>query len=79
MRQLLLLVEILNNNIFRKSTGFISIIFFGGMGILITKKLFENKYGIKINDEGIYDNSTYINSGLIKWENIERIEKKYKS
>jgi len=45
------------------------------MGILISKKLFENKYGIKINDEGIYDNSTSINSGLIKWENIESIEK----
>ncbi|MDA1345431.1 MAG: hypothetical protein O3A07_07910 [Bacteroidetes bacterium] len=45
------------------------------MGILIAKKLFENKYGIKINDEGIYDNSTSINSGLIKWENIESIEK----
>lgn len=68
-------IEILNNNIFRKSIGFLSIIFFGGMGILIAKKLFENKYGIKINDEGIYDNSTSINSGLIKWENIESIEK----
>jgi hypothetical protein len=45
------------------------------MGVLISKKLFENKYGIKINDDGIYDNSTSINSGLIKWENIERIEK----
>ncbi|MDA0774479.1 MAG: hypothetical protein O3A16_06700 [Bacteroidetes bacterium] len=68
-------IEMLNNNIFRKSIGFLSIIFFGVMGILIAKKLFENKYGIKINDEGIYDNSTSINSGLIKWENIESIEK----
>ncbi|WP_179315341.1 STM3941 family protein [Winogradskyella undariae] len=68
-------IEILNNTILRKSIGFLSILFFGIMGILISKKLFENKYGIKINDNGIYDNSTAINSGLIKWENIERIEK----
>ena len=68
-------VEILNNNIIRKSIGLLSIIFFGGMGILLAKKLFENKYGIKINEEGIYDNSSSLNSGLIKWENIERIEK----
>ncbi|WP_274474582.1 STM3941 family protein [Mangrovimonas aestuarii] len=68
-------IEILNNNIFRKSIGFLSIIFFGIIGIIISKKLFENKYGIKINDNGIYDNSTSINSGLIRWENIERIEK----
>jgi len=31
-------VELLNNNIFRKSIGFLSIIFFGGIGILIAKK-----------------------------------------
>lgn len=68
-------IEILNNNILRKAIGFLSIIFFGIMGILISKKLFEDKYGMKINDDGIYDNSTSINSGLIKWENIERIEK----
>lgn len=68
-------IEIFNNNILRKVIGLLSIIYFGIMGILIAKKLFENKYGIKINDEGIYDNSTILYSGLIKWENIESIEK----
>lgn len=68
-------VEILNNVIFRKSIGFLSILFFGGMGILISKKLFGKEPGIKINEEGIYDNSTTLNSGLIKWENVETIEK----
>jgi len=65
----------LNNVVFRKSVGVLSILFFGAMGILISKKLFQDDYGIKINDNGIYDNSTTINSGLIKWENIEKIEK----
>jgi hypothetical protein len=67
-------VEFLNNPLLRKSIGLLSVIFFGLMGALLSKKLFENTYGLKITDEGIYDHSTSIHSGLIRWENIEHIE-----
>ncbi len=68
-------VSFLNSEVLRKTVGFSSILFFGLMGILISKKLFEEKVGLKVCDDGIYDNSAAIASGLIKWENIERIEK----
>ena len=67
-------VEILNSDLLKKSVGFLSILFFGFMGVLILKKLFENKIAIRISSEGIYEYSTVINNGLIKWENIEKIE-----
>lgn len=68
-------IRFLNNPIIQKSIGIVSILIFGYAGILIFKKLLENKYGIKISENGIYDNSSSIDIGLIKWENIERIEK----
>ena len=69
-------VEFLNNEILRTSTGILSIVIFGITGILFSKKLIGNKYGIMISNEGVYDNSTSVNSGLIKWSNIERIEQR---
>ena len=69
-------LEFLNNEVFRKSIGFLSILFFGGMAILISKMLFENKWGIKIDENGIYDTSNLFMFGLIPWENINQIVKK---
>lgn len=59
-----------------KIIGLLSIGFFGFRVILILKKLIDDKYGIKISKKGIYDNSSAFNTGLIKWENIERIERR---
>jgi hypothetical protein len=67
-------IKLLNGEIVKKIIGLLSIGFFGFAGILVTKKLLDNKYGIKISEKGIYDNSSAINAGLIKWDNIERIE-----
>jgi len=64
----------LNISIFLKSIGFFVIAFFGTIAGVIFKEMFNKPYGIKINEKGIYDNSSVINSGLIKWENIDRIE-----
>jgi len=68
-------IKLLNGEIVKKIIGLLSIGFFGFAGILVTKKLLDNKYGIKISEKGIYDNSSAINAGLIKWDNIERIER----
>jgi hypothetical protein len=67
-------IKMLNGEIAKKIIGLLSIGFFGFGVILILKKLLNEKYAVKISQKGIYDNSSAINIGLIKWENIERIE-----
>ena len=67
-------IKSLNGEIIKKIIGLLSIVFFGLGVILILKKLLDNKYGIKISQNGIYDNSSALSTGLIKWENIERVE-----
>jgi hypothetical protein len=64
------------SNFKKKFIGLLSIGFFRFGAIIILKKLLDNKYGIKISQKGIYDNSSALNAGLIKWENIERIERR---
>ena len=68
--------KLLNGEIVKKIIGLLSIGFFGLGAILILKKLLDNKYGIKISQKGVYDNSSAFKIGLIKWENIERIERR---
>ena len=64
----------LNSEILIKTIGFLSISFFGFWAFKILKKIIDNKYGLKISQKGIYYNSSSMDIGLIKWENIERIE-----
>lgn len=45
----------------------------GLCGLYAIIKLFDNKPGLVINDKGIFDNSSAINTGLIKWENITHV------
>ena len=57
-----------------KIIGFISISF-GGFGIyMVSKNILSHKHPLKISQEGIYYNSYGMKTGLIKWENIEKIE-----
>jgi len=63
-------VPFLSSRILHISVGVLSMLFFGFGAIMVLFKLIENKFGMKITEEGIYDNSTSINSDLIKWENI---------
>lgn len=59
--------------VLRIAVGLVGVAFFGVMVLLIIRKLFLN-YGVKITDEGIYDNSTAVNTGLIKWKDIRAID-----
>lgn len=64
----------LNSEILIKTIGFLSVSFFGFWVFKILRKIIDNNYGLKISQKGIYYNSSSMDIGLIKWENIERIE-----
>lgn len=50
--------------------GIISALFFGLIAVIVTVKLFDNKAGLIIDDEGIKDNSSGLSAGLIPWREI---------
>jgi len=56
--------------LFISLVGLICIIFFGACTIFFLWKLFDTKYGLIINAEGIIDNSSGVSIGLIKWSDI---------
>tara|TARA_B110000240_G_C13345591_1_gene387414 strand:+ start:197 stop:604 length:408 start_codon:yes stop_codon:yes gene_type:complete len=64
----------LNGEVLKKIIGLLSVSFFGFFAFKVLKKLLDNEYYVKISKTGIYDKSSSFNIGLIKWENIERIE-----
>lgn len=51
--------------------GIISILFFGGIAILVIRKLFDSRPGLIINEQGINDNSSGLSAGQISWADIE--------
>lgn len=53
--------------------GFISVVFFGAIGIFGSKKLFDRTPGLIIDDKGITDNSNATNAGLIAWKDITHV------
>ena len=53
--------------------GIIAILFFGVTGIYGIIKLFDSKTGLKIDSNGITDNSNITSIGLIKWNDIYQI------
>lgn len=53
--------------------GFAGIVFFGFCAVFTFKKLFDKKYGMIINENGIIDNSNATSVGLIKWTDIVRV------
>ena len=60
-----------------KVAGASSIIFFGVCVLYMILKIFDDKPGLIIDSKGITDNSSGIAAGLITWESIKQIEKKY--
>jgi hypothetical protein len=54
--------------------GFASVLFFGFITFTIVKKLFQVKIGLTINNKGIIDNSSGTSTGMIYWEDIEKID-----
>ncbi len=65
-------VSLLRNPVTLLIVGIVAILFFGLIGVLIAKKLKDDKPGLIINHEGINDNSGAIN-GLIKWDDLQEI------
>jgi len=56
-----------------KTIGIAGIIFFGATGIYGIIKSFDKKFGLIIDNEGIFDNSNASSIGLIKWTDIIEI------
>lgn len=53
--------------------GIVSVTFFGVCAIFIFKKLFDKKDGLRIDKNGITDNTSATSIGLIKWTDITGI------
>lgn len=53
--------------------GLVSILFFGGIAILVIRKLFDSRPGLIINEQGLNDNSGGLSLGQILWQDIEDI------
>ena len=69
-------MRLLRNPIVVKSVGIMGILFFGATGIYGIRKLFDNKAGLIINENGITDNSNASSIGLIEWNDILEIKTK---
>lgn len=59
--------------LFIRIVGAAAILFFGATGITGIKKMFDNKVGLIIDENGIIDNSSGVSIGLIKWSDITAI------
>jgi len=62
-----------NRETFVSIVGIASILFFGACLLFITKKMFDTKIGLVIDENGINDNSSGVSVGLINWEDISGI------
>ena len=67
-------LRILRNPTVIKTVGIAGILFFGATGIYGIKKMFDNKVGLTIDDNGIIDNTNASSIGLIKWSEITEIK-----
>jgi hypothetical protein len=63
-----------NSPAFAYGLGVLSIVFFGGVGVFIVKKLFDIKPGLIFNREGIIDNASVASPGFIPWSEITGID-----
>ena len=64
---------IFGNPVFLLVTGIVAILFFGGIGVFLLRKLPDSKPGLIIHSEGITDNSSGIAAGLVLWKDIVEI------
>tara|TARA_R110002051_G_C8491123_1_gene463209 strand:- start:110 stop:655 length:546 start_codon:yes stop_codon:yes gene_type:complete len=64
---------VFRNTYFIRIAGIASIAFFGVCAIFIFRKLFDKKYGLIIDKNGITDNSNATSIGFVKWTDISGI------
>lgn len=50
--------------------GILAVVFFGILGLLAVKKLFDRKPGLVLNNEGIVDNASFLAAGMIPWSDV---------
>lgn len=65
---------IMRSEEFIRMAGIASILFFGATGIYGIFKMFDNKVGLTIDENGITDNTNATSIGLIKWSEITEIK-----
>lgn len=65
--------SIFDNSEIIRIAGIASVAFFGLCLIFITRKLFDNKVGLTIDQNGITDNTNAASVGLIEWADITSI------
>lgn len=62
------------NNVITKSVASYGSIIMGALGIYFaSRKLFDKKPGLVLNEQGIYDNTSAFKFGLIPWSDISAI------
>lgn len=54
--------------------GVVAILFFGGIAILVIRKLFDSRPGLIIDEQGLLDNSGGLSAGQILWQDIENFK-----
>lgn len=54
--------------------GICCVMLFGACLIFFIRKLFDRSPALVIDYDGILDNSSYLASGLVRWEDIQQIE-----
>ena len=57
-----------------KIVGIIGVSLFSTLGIYGIKKLFDKKFGLTVDENGITDNTNASSVGLIKWNDITEIK-----
>ncbi len=58
---------------FLKTWGLIGTSFFGLTGLYCLKKLFDNKPGLIIDENGLWNNSSIISNHTIKWNELSGV------
>jgi hypothetical protein len=61
-------------NLFIKTFGIIGMLFFGTTFVYSIVKLFDNRPGLTMDDNGIIDNSNMSSIGFINWMDIKEIK-----
>lgn len=56
---------------FVQISGFIGISFFGVTSIYFTRKIFDNRPGLILNESGLINNSSIISGHSLKWEELQ--------
>ena len=65
---------LIDDPLFVHGVGIVGMVFFGMVGIVGIRKLFDKKPGLVLNSAGIIDNSSGLAAGFIPWSEITGAE-----